>query len=226
MRILVVEDEKKVAHFIEKGLKEHSFSVDVAQDGEDGFFMATGEEYDCIVLDILLPKMDGYELLRAIRSKSIKTPVIFLTAKDTVDDRVKGLELGGDDYLVKPFAFAELLARIRALVRRGKEKKVDKLKVGDLSLNLLTRIVVRAGKKIELTPKEYSLLQYLMENRGRVLTRTMISENVWGYDFDTFTNVIDVHINALRDKIDKSFPVRLIHTVRGVGYVLEKREEK
>ncbi len=226
MRILVVEDEKKVAHFIEKGLREHAFTVDVAYDGEDGFFMAAGEEYGCIVLDILLPKMDGYEFLRAIRSKSIKTPVIFLTAKDAVDDRVKGLELGGDDYLVKPFAFAELLARIRVLIRRGKEKKVDKLKVGDLSLNLLTRTVVRAGKKIELTPKEYSLLQYLMQNRGRVLTRTMISENVWGYDFDTFTNVIDVHINALREKVDRGFPTRLIHTVRGVGYVLEKREKK
>ena len=226
MRILVIEDEKKVAHFIEKGLREHAFTVDVAHDGEDGFFMATGEEYDCIVLDILLPKMDGYELLRAIRSRSIKTPVIFLTAKDAVDDRVKGLELGSDDYLVKPFVFAELLARIRVLIRRGKEKKVDKLKVGDLSLNLLTRTVVRAGKKIELTPKEYSLLQYLMQNRGRVLTRTMISENVWGYDFDTFTNVIDVHINALREKVDRGFPTRLIHTVRGVGYVLEKREKK
>ncbi len=223
MRILVVEDEKKVAHFIQKGLREHAFTVDVAYDGEDGFFMATGEEYDCIVLDILFPKMDGYELLRALRSRGIITPVIFLTAKDTVDDRVKGLELGGDDYLVKPFAFAELLARIRALVRRGKEKNVDKLKVANLSLNILTRTVVRAGKKIELTPKEYSLLQYLMKNRGRVLTRTMISENVWGYDFDTFTNVIDVHINALREKIDKGFPVGLIHTVRGVGYVLEKR---
>ncbi len=226
MRILVIEDEKKVAHFIEKGLREHAFTVDVAHDGEDGFFMATGEEYDCIVLDILLPKMDGYELLRAIRSRSIKTPVIFLTAKDAVDDRVKGLELGSDDYLVKPFVFAELLARIRVLLRRGKEKRVDKLKVGDLSLNLLTRTVARAGKKIELTPKEYSLLQYLMENRGRVLTRTMISESVWGYDFDTFTNVIDVHINALREKVDRSFPTRLIHTVRGVGYVLEKREKK
>ncbi|MCP4649705.1 MAG: heavy metal response regulator transcription factor [PVC group bacterium] len=223
MRILVIEDEEKVLSFIRKGFKEHGFCVDTATDGREGFFLATSETYDCIVLDIMLPNLDGYEVLNHIREKGKNTPVLFLTAKDTVDDRVKGLEAGADDYLVKPFAFSELLARVRALIRRGKEQEITFFQVSDLTLDAVKRVVKRGNKIIDLTPKEFVLLQYLMERKGEVVTRTMLSENVWGYHFDSMTNVIDVHITNLRKKVDVPNAKPLIYTLRGVGYVLEER---
>ncbi|MFH1877278.1 MAG: response regulator transcription factor [Candidatus Omnitrophota bacterium] len=224
MRVLVVEDEVKVLSFLHKGFEEHGFCVDTAGDGREGFFLAASQKYDCIVLDIMLPKLNGYEVLQQIREKGIKAPVIFLTAKDTVDDRVKGLERGADDYLVKPFAFSELLARVRALIRRGKDREVTVFQEGDLSLDAARRVVKRGGRMIDLTPKEFTLLQYLMERKGEVVTRTMISENVWGYHFDSMSNVIDVHMTNLRKKVDGGFPRPLIHTLRGVGYVLEEKD--
>jgi len=224
LRVLVVEDEKQVLNFVKKGFKEHGFSVDTAMDGREGFFLATGENYDCIVLDIMLPKLDGYEMIQQLRGKGVKTPVIFLTAKDTVEDKVKGLELGGDDYLVKPFSFSELLARVRALMRRGKEEKKACYQEGDLVLDISKRVVKRGKSIISLTPTEFTLLQYLFEHKTEVVTRTMISENVWGYDFDSMTNVIDVHITNLRKKIDLAGERPLIHTLRGVGYVLEEKK--
>jgi len=222
MRILLIEDDKEVAHFVKKGLKENSYAVDIATDGEEGFCLALHERYDIIILDIMLPSKDGYEIIKDLREKGITTPVIFLTAKDSTQDIVKGLDLGGDDYVVKPFSFAELLARIRALLRRGTEQKGSQLKVADLRVDLLKREVYRGNTKIELTPKEFALLEYMMRNAGLVLTRTMISEGVWDYNFDTFTNIVDVHINHLRKKIDKDFHPKLIHTIRGVGYVLKE----
>ena len=225
MRILVVEDEEKVLSFIKKGFKEHGFCVDAATDGREGFFLATSEGYDCIVLDIMLPNLDGYEILKQLRAKGKQTPVIFLTAKDTVEDRVQGLELGADDYLVKPFAFSELLARVRALIRRGKDQEIAGFEVADLTLDAVKRVVTRAEKIINLTPKEFILLQYLMEHTGEVVTRTMLSENVWGYHFDSMTNVIDVHITNLRKKIDTKDVEPLLHTLRGVGYILEDRSK-
>jgi len=224
LRVLVVEDEKQVLNFVKKGFKEHGFSVDTAMDGREGFFLATGESYDCIVLDIMLPKLDGYEVVQQLRKKGIKTPVIFLTAKDTVEDKVKGLELGGDDYLVKPFSFSELLARIRALMRRGKEEKKAYYQEGNLVLDIAKRVVKRGKSIVALTPTEFTLLQYLLEHKGEVVTRTMVSENVWGYDFDSMTNVIDVHMANLRKKIDTKGEKPLIHTLRGVGYVLEEKK--
>lgn len=224
MRVLVVEDEAKVLSFLKKGFEEHGFTVDTAQDGREGYFLAEGQEYDCIVLDIMLPKLDGYEVIRELRKKGKKTPVIFLTAKDTVDDRVKGLELGGDDYLVKPFAFSELLARVRVLLRRGKLGDITFLQVKDLTLDLTKRIVKRGERLIDLTPREFSLLQYLMEHKGEVVTRTMLSENVWGYHFDSMSNVIDVHINNLRKKIESEKKEPLLQTLRSVGYILGDRK--
>ena len=224
MRVLVVEDETKVLSFVKKGFEEKGFCVDTSLDGQDAFFLAEGEDYDCIILDIMLPKLDGYEVLEKLRAKGIKTPVLFLTAKDTVDDRVKGLELGGDDYLVKPFAFSELFARVQALIRRGKGKETTRFEITDLVMNISKRVVTRGGKKIELTPKEFTLLQYLLERKGEVVTRTMLSQNVWGYHFDSMSNVIDVHINSLRKKVDLPGSKPLIHTLRGVGYVLEPRK--
>jgi heavy metal response regulator len=224
LRILIVEDEKQVLNFVKKGFKEHGFSVDTVMDGREGFFLATGESYDCIVLDIMLPKLDGYEMVEQLRKKGIKTPVIFLTAKDTVEDKVKGLELGGDDYLVKPFSFSELLARVRVLMRRGKEEKKAYYQEGNLGLDISKRVVKRGKSIISLTPTEFTLLQYLLEHKGEVVTRTMISENVWGYDFDSMTNVIDVHMTNLRKKVDTTGEKPLIHTLRGVGYVLEEKK--
>ena len=223
MRILVVEDEKKVASFIAKGLTEESYAVDVAYDGEEGVFMALENDYDLIVLDLMLPKLDGMEILRKIRDSGKDVPVLILTAKDSVEDIVAGLEGGSDDYLTKPFAFAELLARIRALLRRSQEqKKITTLKAGDLTLNPLTREVKRGDRKIELTSKEYALLEYFMRNVNKVLTRTLISEHVWNYEFDPLTNVVDVYVNYLRKKIDQPSETKLIHTVRGVGYILKE----
>ena len=219
MRILLEEDDENVARFIEKGLKENSFSVDIAENGEDGLHLATHESYDLLILDIMLPLLSGDRILRRLREIGNNTPAIFLTAKDSVSSIVDGLNLGADDYITKPFSFHELLARIAAILRRKRAGVSPILEVADLTLNQITREVKRGNTRIELTPKEYALLEYFMVNVGQVLTRTMISEHVWNYDFDTMTNIIDVHINHLRSKIDKEFSPKLIHTVKGIGYV-------
>jgi heavy metal response regulator len=222
MRILVVEDEVKIAQFIKRGLKEEGYAVDVAEDGEAGHFMLSSNEYDAIILDLMLPKIDGLTLCRTLRKEGNHTPIIMLTAKDTVKDKVKGLDSGADDYLPKPFAFEELLARVRVLLRKKDSRVQTQLKVEDLVLDLLTHKVTRGDREIELTVKEYALLEYLMRNAGNIVTRTMISEHVWDINFDTFTNVIDVYINYLRNKIDSGFADKMIHTVRGKGYLLKK----
>jgi heavy metal response regulator len=222
MRILVVEDDKGTARFIKKGLSEEGFMTDVVSGGEEGMFMATTEIYDLIILDVMLPEVNGFEVLRAIRQKGVSTPVLFLTAKDEKEDIIHGLDLGADDYLVKPFAFAELLARIRAVLRRGQTSdQMQKLIIGDLVLDRVTRQARRNDKIIELTAKEFQLLEYMMRNAGQILTKTMILDRVWGYDFDTQSNIIEVHVNRLRAKVDKDFSTKLIHTVRGVGYVIK-----
>lgn len=222
MRILVVEDEKKVASFIKKGLEEEHYAVDTAYDGETGLYMAEGNKYDLIVLDLMIPKMDGLELLRRIRTNKNNVPVLVLTAKDSVEDIVKGLDSGCDDYLTKPFAFMVFLARVRALLRREKIDKDPVLKISDLTLSPITHKVARRGKEMELTSKEYALLEYFMRNPDRVLTRTMISEHVWDCHFDSMTNVVDVYVNYLRKKIDKDFEPKLIHTIRGIGYMMKE----
>ena len=222
MRILVVEDEKKIADFIKRGLKEEGYAVDAAYDGEQGLFLAKTAAYDLILIDLMLPKKDGIAVCTAIKSAKDAPPVIMLTAKDTVHDKVVGLDSGADDYLTKPFAFEELLARIRALLRKKNGQAPTKLTAGDLTLDLLTHAVTRAGKAIALTAKEYALLEYLMRNKNTIVTRTMISEHVWDIDFDTFTNVIDVYINYLRNKIDSGCEKKLIQTVRGRGYILKE----
>ena len=221
MRLLIVEDEKKVAGFIKKGMEEETYAVDVAYDGEEGFHLAELNQYDMIILDLMLPKMDGMEVLTRLRDKKVNTPILLLTAKDAVEDKVAGLNKGADDYLTKPFAFSELLARVRSLLRRGQAETKTELKVGDLNLDLVSHKVKRNSEEIELTGKEYSLLEYFMRNEGKVLTRTMIAEHVWDYNFDTFTNVIDVYVNHLRKKIDKKYPSKLLHTLRGIGYVMK-----
>jgi len=219
----LVEDDIKIASFIVKGLKEAGFAVDHSNDGEDGLHLAVTEAYDALIIDLMLPKLDGLTLIENLRSRHINTPVIILSAKRSVDDRVKGLEKGGDDYLTKPFAFSELLARLQALIRRsGGITEPTKLKVGDLSLDLLTREVIRAGENIELQPREFALLEYLMRNAGRIVSRTMIMEHVWNYNFDPQTNVVEARMTRLRDKIDRSFDKKMIHTVRGVGYVIKE----
>ncbi len=222
MRILVVEDEKKVSNFIKKGLEEEHYSVDTAYDGEDGLYMAEVNEYDLIVLDLMIPKLDGLEVLKRIRAGRNNVPVMVLTAKGGVEDIVKGLDTGCDDYLTKPFEFREFLARIRALLRREKLDKEPVLKVADLTLSLVTHKVTRKGKEIELTSKEYALLEYFLRNTDKVLTRTMISEHVWDCHFDSLTNVVDVYVNYLRKKIDKDFEPKLIQTIRGVGYIMKR----
>lgn len=223
MRILLVEDEEKIASFIKRGLKEERYAVDVAGEGENAVFLAELNPYDLIILDILLPGKDGITICRELRGKKINTPVLMLTSKDRVKDKVVGLDSGADDYLTKPFAFDELLARIRALVRRDGPDKKSTLKIADLELDQTTHKVRRQGKEIELTSKEYALLEYLMLNHNQVVTRTMISEHVWNEDFDSFTNVIDVYIKYLRNKIDSDFKKQLIHTIRGVGYILKEQ---
>lgn len=221
MRILVIEDEKKVAKFLQQGLEEERYTVDVVHDGEAGSHLALTEKFDLIILDILLPKKDGITLLKEIRAKRISTPVLLLTAKSAIDDKVEGLDAGADDYLTKPFAFAELIARVRSLLRRGAAEKWTILEVADLQLDTVAHKAKRVDKVIELTGKEYALLEYFMRNVNRVLTRTLISEHIWNYNFDTGTNVIDVYMNHLRSKIDDGFDKKLLHTVRGVGYVLK-----
>lgn len=222
MRILIVEDEKKVAAFIKKGLEEETYAVDVAYDGEDGLHMGLENQYDLIILDLMLPIIDGLNVLSRLREKKVETPILLLTAKDSVEDKVTGLNTGADDYLTKPFAFSELLARIRVLLRRGKAETKTVLQINGLSLDLVSHKVKRNDEEIELTGKEYSLLEYFMRNQGKVLTRTMIAEHVWDYNFDTFTNVIDVYVNHLRKKIDKGYPEKLLHTLRGVGYIMKE----
>lgn len=222
MRTLVIEDEKKIADFIKRGLKEEGHAVDIAYDGEEGFFLAKTNEYDLILLDLMLPKIDGLSLCKKLKGEGSTTPIIMLTAKDTIKDKVTGLDSGADDYLTKPFAFEELLARIRAILRKKDTKSLTKLEVDDLVLDLVTHKVMRAGKEIILTAKEYSLLEYLMRNAGSIVTRTMISEHVWDIDFDTFTNVIDVYINYVRNKVDAGHSKKLIHTIRGRGYILRE----
>jgi len=221
MKILVVEDEKKVAAFIKKGLEEDRYSVEVAFDGDRGGELASQGAFDLIILDILMPKKDGLTMLKELRAKHIATPVLMITAKGSVDDKVKGLDTGADDYLVKPFAIAELLARVRSLLRRGGGEKSTALTVADLSLDLVSHKATRGENLIELTGKEYTLLEYFMRNTNKVLSRTIISEHIWNYNFDTGTNIIDVYINHLRNKIDGDFERKLIHTVRGVGYMMK-----
>ena len=225
MRILIIEDEKKVADFIRKGLEEQSYVVDTAVNGVEGENLAGYNEYDVIVLDVLLPKQDGWTTCKNIRLNGVKTPILMLTSLGETEDKVKGLDLGADDYLTKPFAFDEFLARIRALIRRGGGGgEATLLKLADLELELLERKVTRAGKDVQLTQKEFALLEYLLRNKKKVMTRTQISEHVWGIDFDTGSNVVDSYIKMLRKKIDKDFSPQLIHTIVGVGYVM--REEK
>ncbi|MEK7271596.1 MAG: response regulator transcription factor [Nitrospirota bacterium] len=221
MRILLVEDEKNVAGFIKKGLTEEFYTVDASVNGEDGFLMATTTEYDLIILDIMLPDINGIELCRRIKNHNIKTPVLMLTAVDSIESKVKGLDSGADDYLTKPFAFEEFLARVRALLRRPTLMSAL-LKVSDLTLDPVRHEAKRGGRIIQLTWKEFALLEYLMRNKGRVLSRTKIFDHIWGDDLDTSSNVVDVYISYLRDKIDKNYSPKLIHTVRNVGYVLRE----
>jgi len=222
MRILVVEDEKKVASFIQRGLEGEGFSVDLAHDGETGVEMGAANTYDLILMDIMLPKMDGLEAIKALREKEVAAPVLCLTAKDTVEDIVAGLDSGSDDYLTKPFAFAELLARVRALVRRGTQERGAEITYADLRLDPVAHKVWRSDSEIDLTAKEYALLEFFMRNPETTLTRTMIAEHVWDYTFDSFTNIIDVYVNYLRKKVDRDYTKKLIHTVRGIGYVLKE----
>lgn len=218
MRVLVVEDDQRILEFVRKGLEEEGYAVDVAQDGDEALDWPAVVDFDAIVLDVMLPGRDGIEVCRTLRTRGVRTPILMLTARDTVEDRVMGLDSGADDYLVKPFAFAELLARLRALMRREPVLLGTTLEVADLSLDTVTRQVSRAGQPINLTNKEYALLEYLMRHPNQVLTRTMIAEHVWNFDFDTGTNVIDVHIRYLRRKIDDPHDLKLIQTVRGAGY--------
>jgi two-component system, OmpR family, response regulator len=222
MRILIVEDDEKIASFVMRGMKEAGFAVDHAEDGELGLHLALSQSYDAAIMDVMLPRLDGLSVIERMRRGKILTPVIVLSAKRSVDDRVRGLHRGGDDYLVKPFSFSELLARVHALIRRASHQTEPTRLVGEeLSLDLLTREVTRSGKKIDLQPREFSLLEYLMRNSGRVMSKAMIIEHVWGYNFDPQTNVVDVLVSRLRNKVDRDFEKKLIHTYRGVGYALK-----
>ncbi|HZU88976.1 MAG TPA: heavy metal response regulator transcription factor [Stellaceae bacterium] len=223
MKILVVEDETKTAAYLKRGLEENGFIVDVADNGEDGAYLAESGSYDLLVLDVMLPARDGWSIVAELRRRGNAVPVLFLTARDAVHDRVKGLELGADDYLVKPFAFSELLARVRSILRRGPVRHPTILKIADLELDLVRHRAHRAGRALELTPKEFQLLSLLLRRTGEVLSRTLIAEQVWDINFDSDSNVVEVHIRRLRAKVDDPFGHRLIHTVRGVGYVLEER---
>jgi two-component system copper resistance phosphate regulon response regulator CusR len=223
MRILIVEDEKKTAAYLRKGLGENGFAVDIAYQGEEGLHFARTGDYDLIILDVMLPARDGWSILTELRRTGKLTPALFLTARDPVLDRVKGLELGADDYLVKPFAFSELLARVRSILRRGPGRQPEILRIGDLELDLLRHKAIRGGRHMDLTAKEFALLSLLARRTGEVLSRTLIVEQVWDMNFDSDTNVVDVHVRRLRAKVDDPFACKLIHTVRGVGYVLEER---
>lgn len=223
MKILVVEDESKTAAYLKRGLEENGFVIDVAENGEDGAHLAHDGSYDLVILDVMLPIRDGWSVIGDLRRRGVSTPVLFLTARDAVHDRVKGLELGADDYLVKPFAFSELLARIRTILRRGVVRQPSVLTVADLEIDLLRLRATRAGRLLELTPKEFLLLSLLVRRAGNVLSRTLIAEQVWNINFDGDSNVVDVHMRRLRSKVDDPFERKLIHTVRGMGYVLEER---
>ena len=220
MRILVVEDEKRIADFLSRGLESGGYAVDVANAGGSAIDMVHAADYDLVILDLGLPDMDGLAVLQKIRNRKVSPPVLILSARDAVDDRVKGLEGGADDYLVKPFAFVELLARVRVLLRRG-QPTPERLQVGDLVLDCIRRRVTRASENVDLAPKEFSILEYLMRNRGRPLSRTMIVEHVWDMDYDGLTNIVDVYIRHLRSKIDDKWPQKMIQTVRGIGYMLD-----
>jgi two-component system copper resistance phosphate regulon response regulator CusR len=224
LKALIIEDEAKTAAYLGKGLGEHGFVVDTASDGATGFARARSGEYDVIIVDVMLPGVDGWSVVSSLRRESVETPILFLTARDDVADRVRGLELGADDYLVKPFAFSELLARVRSIQRRIPARSIDRLHVADLDIDIPSRKVTRGGQLLELTTKEFLLLSLLARRAGEPLSRTVIAEHVWGMNFDPGTNVVDVHVRRLRMKVDEPFPRRLIHTVRGVGYVLEERE--
>jgi DNA-binding response OmpR family regulator len=222
MRVLVVEDDGKIAAFVVKGLREAGFAVNHADNGEDGLHMALNAPYDAAVIDVMLPRLDGLSLIERLRTQKVHTPVLILSAKRSVDDRVRGLQTGGDDYLTKPFSFTELLARVQALIRRAShETESTRLEAGDLSMDLLTREVLREGTKLDLQPREFALLEYLMRNVNRVVSKAMIIEHVWGYDFDPLTNVVDVLVSRLRSKVDRDFDKKLIHTYRGAGYALK-----
>jgi DNA-binding response OmpR family regulator len=225
LRLLVIEDEPSLLSIITKRLKEEGYGVDSARDGREGENYISSAEYDCIILDIMIPFQDGLTLLRKIRAKNISAPVLLLTAKDSINDRVTGLDSGADDYLVKPFSFDELLARVRAMLRRHKDKKNTILSVGDLEMDTITREVQRGGKAIELTSKEYSILEYFLRNKNRVLTKSQIAEHVWNYDFEYNSNIVEVYVRYLRRKMDEEFKNKLIHTIRGGGYVIKDREK-
>lgn len=218
MRILVVEDERKVASFIKRGLEEERYIVETASDGEEGLHLAMENEFDALVLDVMLPKLDGYSIVRALRAAGKATPILMLTARGTMEDRVQGLDLGADDYLTKPFHFEELAARLRSILRRSSTEKTTRLQVGELELDLVTHFAYRDGKEIELTTKEYALLEYLLRNRGRILSRSMIMQHVWKHNFDPESNIIDVYIKRLRQKIERPDQPQIIQSIRGVGY--------
>jgi two-component system OmpR family response regulator len=222
MRVLVVEDDGKIASFVVKGLREAGFAVNHADNGEDGLHMALSASYDAAVIDVMLPRLDGLSLIERLRTQKVHMPVLILSAKRSVNDRVRGLRTGGDDYLTKPFSFTELLARVQALIRRANhETESTRLEAGDLSMDLLRREVLRAGRVLDLQPREFALLEYLMRNVSRVVSKAMIIEHVWGYDFDPLTNVVDVLVSRLRSKVDRDFDKKLIHTYRGAGYALK-----